>query len=287
MKKISKTSLLIFSTICLFMLISSCKDTIVEPVAGSVTGRITYDMNDTTYGAKGIKVYLVYNDFKVDSVNTANNRKAFADSAVTDNNGYYKITSIQSGDYSVVPVPSILTQIFSLADDTKSFSIQIDEQKTAYTVNFTLPNPLFGQSNFLRLHINIKNAPALEENWKIGIAVRRYSFVFFVPFLMVDDSGTEIIEGSARYGDSSLYGTWYLRGTESVYWDFPYGFTSILYTLPNWFKISFFEVYSTKENPEKTYRNKYEFDYDFTLGNCPPEPRLLYDWKTHTLTRTN
>ncbi len=107
---------------------------------GKVSGKIS--MIITGEPVANVKVMLLNQNAKIDTVNYANYRAALVDSAFTDANGEFVIDGVAPGKYGVVPVNSETdtTHVykFSLSGDTGSHKFSLNGESR--TVNFIAEN---------------------------------------------------------------------------------------------------------------------------------------------------
>ncbi len=141
----------VYSIIVLMMLgisiLTSCKK---EPI-GSVSGLVTvYDATSPLVKTpmEGVKLFLINTDFKLDSVDYANNVGAIVDSAVTGADGKYQIAGIPDGNWAVIPIPDTIMYRFELESALDSVRFNINKELFTSTVNFKAAKPNSTEDGF-------------------------------------------------------------------------------------------------------------------------------------------
>jgi hypothetical protein len=121
---------------CVLIVLSGCKNNPVTPVSGSSTVSGTVMLNNpntnTNTPLTGIKLYLVNINFKVDTVNFANNQAAFVDSSVSDSNGKYTMSNLKAGNYAVVPSGRSGDYQFTVAPGSGSDTLNINSTENLF-----------------------------------------------------------------------------------------------------------------------------------------------------------
>jgi hypothetical protein len=206
----------------------------------------------------GVKVMLVNKNANIDTTDYAKNAVAFVDSAITDANGAYMIDGVKPGDYGVVPLnaDSTATYKFSAAQGSGPYEFSMNgETRTAHFIAEKMDVPGADGSVFT-IVLYLKNANSVDS--KVNMFIQRRYWTMFFSFWEKD------LIYAPEYIDST---------TRRVYMQFPYGYTSLFYTLDNWFKV--FPAFIPCEN----------FEFGFPLGSTPAYSVFEYDLSTKTLTR--
>jgi len=134
------------------LIMTSCEK---EP-NGLVSGVVTvYDPStpEVKTPLEGIKLYLINSDFRIDSIDYANNAGAIIDSAYTGSNGKYLIDGLPNGNYAIVPVPDSIMYHFELDNGSDSVKFLITEESFDHTIDFKTAMPDSAAGYQIRLSI--------------------------------------------------------------------------------------------------------------------------------------
>jgi len=246
---------------CVLIILSGCKNNPLTPVSGSsaVSGTVMLNNSytNTNTPLPGIKVYLVNINFKVDTVNFANNQAAFVDSAVSDSNGKYTMSNIKAGNYAVVPSGQSGEYQFSLAAGSGSDTLNINSLPKTYSVNFTAPF-LATVAGMFTINLHSVNIP-VQSNVAASTYMNpfREQFAVFVP--------TYTFQMESDYTNSTL--------------NFPYGWTCLFYTLTNNFE------FDCRAYEGTTVVASFSIYINLPLTGCPASSDWQIDWKEQTVKR--
>ncbi len=225
---------------------------------GKVSGKIT--MTVTGEPVANVKVMLINRNAKIDTVNYANNVKAFVDSAVTGANGEFSIDNVAPGRYAVVPVNSATdsSRVFSFTQSQISGQFEFSLDGESRTVDFIAENLNSAgliPGNFT-IDVVIKNVCDLK-----GVMSQRRTWSFFIPFW----ENPELLRTTMT--DST---------TCTVSLSNNYGFTSLLCTQDNYFQltVSLGTSYGTQV-----------FELGYNIMSTPEYSRFEYDCNTRQVIR--
>ncbi len=270
-----KNSLQLFAVFtCLILLTYGCnQENSVEPILGTVSGTVafTHELYGINSPLAGITVYLINNDFVVDSVNYENNKAAIVDSAVTDSSGKYKIANIKSGSYSVVPVINHENNRLYLASGSDVNPFSINSEKQNYKVDFSVYSTDNYDVSSITIRFINKNIPSLADGWRSMITVNRDKRMINIPLY---ESNTPDFY---RVFDPSL-------GESPLDYTCSSGYSDIFYIYSNKFKFEFSET-TLNSGFNYTPYNAWNYVIDFGYSAYPSLAVFQVDWATHSITR--
>jgi len=223
-----------------------------EVKKGVVKGKVS--MIVTGDPVANVRVYLVNMDAKIDTVDYANNQKAFVDSALTNVSGEYVLNNVGPGKYAVVPVTSSTDTVsvyrFTPAKDSGPYEFSMNGETR--TVNFAAEKVNYpGATTTGDYRIDIILAPDGTDS-KFNVYYR--TWILFIPYW----------DGPYTYYKSPNYDT--------IIFGAPYGFTTLLLTHDNYYK---FELLSNGDT----------FEIGYPLINPPVYSKYEWNKTTKTLTR--
>lgn len=256
-QNMKKTVLLINSIIVFTIIIglNGCKDNSVGPVTGTSTISGTIEENNAGMFTplKGITVYLINLNYKVDTSLTADNSAAIVDTAVTDSSGKYSMNNIEVGRYGVVPAPSVNSYVFTLADGSGTDTVTVNNTPKNYSVSFNAFSLATADQSSFTVNFKNINEPS-KYSW--SIFVYRQRFIFFVP-------------------DWSM-GPYFIT-TIHTSENFEYGSTWLAYTLTN----------NLRCDCDSNGVVQFSFYIIQPLSGCPSSTTWQVDWAAKTATKIN
>ncbi len=258
MKRAVAIGMLLFVAVSLTGCIFSSDDD-KDVKKGKVSGKIT--MAITGEPVANVKVMLINRNAKIDTVNYANNTKAFVDSAATDANGEFAIDNVSPGRYAVVPVNSTTDSTraftFSPSHDSGQYEFSLDgESRTVDFIAESLSYP--GASNGLfTIDLVIKNAKDLQ-----AVISQRRAWSYCFPVW----EGAHLLKSTMK--DPTTY-------TVSMVND--YGVTYLFFTLDNYFLMTV--------TLGKDYYFSQTFELGYNIMSTPEYSKFEYDCDTRRLTR--
>ncbi|RJP66538.1 MAG: carboxypeptidase regulatory-like domain-containing protein [Ignavibacteriales bacterium] len=259
---------------CFIFLFYGCKaENSVEPVLGSVSGTVVFtnDLYGNNSPIAGITVYLINNDFVVDSVIYKNNKAAIVDSAVTDSSGKYKIANIKSGSFSVIPVINPENNRLYLATGSDANSFSVNSEKQNYNVNFSVYSTGNYDVSPITIRFINKNIPTLAGGWSSMIAVNRDKRMINIPLY---ESNTPDFY---RVFDPS-------QGESPLDYTCSSGYSDMFYTYSNKFTFVFSET-TLNSGFNYTPFNAWNYVINFGYSSCPSLAVFQVDWATRSITR--
>ena len=234
-------------------ILTSCKK---EPI-GSVSGMITiYDPSSPAVikPKEGVKLFLVNTDFKLDSVDYANNTGAIADSAVTGADGKYLIAGIPNGNWAVVPIPDSIMYRFEPENAEDSVKFTINDVSFSASVDFKTDVPVANDAGF-HIHIDIINRP-----YGGSVAIYRPVFLFnIIPTIRRQRIDNQIT-----------------LNAEDMTMNLHFGIFGSLYAVSNNFVI---KSRTRNDMPLHTYWITYDY------FNTPAYSHWQIDWTAQTITQ--
>lgn len=238
-----------------------------EAKKGSVSGKVSLIV--TGEPVKGIKVFLVNMDTKVDTVDCTKNRAAFVDSALTDASGRYVIDGIAPGNYFVAPIFEDTTAVyrFSPAGDSLSYRFAMDGG--SHTADFIAEKSDYPgtEGNILKLCVYFTEPKDYRLN---TVNLQRRFWWSFIP---VWTAGT-FMDGGVIWKEKN--GS--RRYISPV--DFP-GYTAIIYSVENYWM--FQAVFTRKDDePGNIIRTFYIY---LPFIDPPKETYWEYDFDSDTFRR--
>ena len=243
----------IFLMIIAISIIASCKK---DPI-GSVSGVVTI-YESSTPAVKtplaGVKLFLVNTDFKLDSVDYANNKGAIVDSTVTGADGKYQIAAIPNGNWAIVPIPDTIMYRFELESSADSVRFTINKESFVSKVDFTTAVPVASDNGF---HIRITSINRPNGYW---FSVYRPLFLF------------NIIPSLRRIRINNIV----LFTSDDMTMDLHFGIFEFLYAVSNNFVV---KAHDSAGFPVESYW--ITFDY----FNTPANSHWQIDWSAQTITR--
>jgi len=232
---------------------------------GSISGRVT--MIVTGEPVAGVKVMLFNLNAKIDTTDVSENRTAFVDSAVTGEDGSYRIEGVKPGTYGVVPMPEVGESSYKYSMTQSITSNGITVKGDDLTLNFVaekLNMPGAEESTF-KYKIFIKKDSRYQIN---DICRQRKFWVCFVPYY------GEGLLCPPRVSQSPKYSCY-------IYTDESYGYTAVFWTKDNYFKLVV--NYETADSHVDKIK---EFYYGFPLGSTPEYSEWELDMDAGTIIQT-
>ncbi len=257
-RKVVAVTLMLVAAVVSGCIFSSDDDKDVKK--GKVSGKIT--MTITGEPVANVKVMLVNQNARIDTVNYANNAKALVDSAVTDTNGEFVIEGVAPGKYGVIPVNSDTDSThvykFSLSGDAGSYEFSLNGESR--TVNFIAES---------------MNVPGASDSYFIIDVVLKNVYYPLESICCDRECHLGLLPGWK--GSMPLFPTEIEPHTYLVKICTTYGYTCLFYTETNNFMVR-----PTFKSPDPMY-------HDFYLGHdfraTPAYSKFEYDLFTRAVTR--
>ena len=231
---------------------------------GSVSGTVV--MTITRTPLSNVKVYLINKAVKADTVNYANNAKAFVDSAYTDSEGKYVIGDIAPGNYAVAPLNGDAASVLKFSIVAGSDSCEFAMNGETRTTNFIAEKVDYPGAGGSTIGIDIGVYADNTKHQITKFTISRRKWIACFPYY--DFS----IETTISQFPLSIYNYSYSCDR---------GYTAVLFTLDNYFRCTV-EYRDFADNALRTQT----FDIGFPLGDTPDSSEWKYVITTRTLTRS-
>jgi len=134
--------------------ISACKK---EESFWTISGNIVMQdaqIQSMTTPLAGINVYLLKAPFTMDTITNWFTKTDILDSTLTDAHGFYTFSQIQIGDYTVMPSDTSAGYRFDWSESPDPIWVLSDNTKKQFTMNFSTPEPIIGNSGFYEFQFN-------------------------------------------------------------------------------------------------------------------------------------
>jgi hypothetical protein len=222
---------------------------------GTVKGKITMQVGGAP--APGVQVTLVNTNAMPDTNSLQLNREAFAQVAITDQEGNYFFSNVKPGGYAVSPFRSDSSSTLFFHQDNTSEPAQLAITNDAHEVNFIVDDPSLHEGlGEVTLNLRVVNAPP-------GTSFTAWSYrrcwAFFIPYLLPI--------GCFDWNDPDV---------QSGYFPSVYGYTALFASMDNYWSIDIYQW-----DPGFVRRYLCTRVVYFPLGGCPSSPKFEFDYRTY------
>lgn len=262
------------------------------PQTGSVSGKIVDAISQAP--VSGVTVQLLNSAFKPYtsaaalarfgsySAMDAANRAGIAGTATTGSDGAYRLTAIPNGTYQVIARTNDNLQSFSPKNDAGSDTVVVNGNAATLDFDSAILATADIQPSFFTVNVTFRNIPgaASSATSVTSIVILRRSWALFVPqynAFLSSISPNAIVTSPNAASVSLSANSFYSQAEPVLSISAPYGYTSLFYTVDNYYYFSVLGDAAPRRETPPIY---------FPLGSTPATSSFVYDYATNTMTRT-